>query len=62
VEYARYHDVHYLVVDSVDFYKYRPDLQFLFDESEKKYNGMEKIQEFEKNGEKVILYRILMDE
>lgn len=62
VEYARYHDVHYLVVDSIDFYTYRPDLRFLFDESEKKYNGMEKIQEFEKNGEKVILYRILMDE
>lgn len=61
VEYARYHDVHYLVVDSVDFYKYRPDLRFLFDESEKKYSGLEKVQEFEKNGEKVILYRILMD-
>lgn len=61
VEYARYHDVHYLVVDSVDFYKYRPDLQFLFDESGKKYPGIEKVQEFEKNGEKVILYRILVD-
>lgn len=58
VEYAKYHDVHYLVVDSIDFYKYRPDLQFLFDESEKKYSGIEKVQEFEKNGEKVILYRI----
>lgn len=62
VEYARYHDVHYLVVDSVDFYKYRPDLQFLFDESDKKYNGIEKVQEFEKNGERVILYRILTSE
>lgn len=62
VEYARYHDVHYLVVDSVDFYKYRPDLRFLFDESEKKYSGLDKIQEFEKNGEKVILYRILTSE
>jgi len=58
VEYAKYHDVHYLVVDSIDFYKYRPDLQFLFDESEKKYSGIEKVREFEKNGEKVILYRI----
>ncbi len=58
VEYAKYHGVHYLVVDSVDFYKYRPDLQFLFDESDKKYNGIEKVQEFEKNGEKVILYRV----
>lgn len=62
VEYARYHDVHYLVVDSIDFYKYRPDLRFLFDESEKKYSGLEKVQEFEKNGEKVILYRILTSE
>ena len=50
--------MHYLVVDSIDFYKYRPDLRFLFDESEKKYNGIEKVQEFEKNGEKVILYRV----
>lgn len=58
VEYARYHDVHYLVVDSIDFYKYRPDLRFLFDESEKKYSGLEKVQEFEKNGERVILYRV----
>lgn len=58
VEYARYHDVHYLVVDSIDFYKYRPDLRFLFDESEKKYSGLDKVQEFEKNGEKVILYRV----
>lgn len=58
VEYARYHDVHYLVVDSVDFYRYRPDLRFLFDESEKKYSGLEKVQEFEKNGERVILYRV----
>lgn len=62
VEYARYHDVHYLVVDSVDFYKYRPDLRFLFDQSEKKYNGLEKVEEFEKNGERVILYRILTSE
>lgn len=61
VEYAKYHDVHYLVVDSIDFYKYRPDLRFLFDASEKKYSGIEKVKEFEKNGEKVILYRILVD-
>lgn len=58
VTYAKHHDVHYLVVDSIDFYTYRSDLRFLFDESEKKYNGIEKIKEFEKNGEKVILYRI----
>lgn len=58
VEYAKYHDVHYLVVDSIDFYRYREDLRFLFDESEKKYSGLEKVQEFEKNGERVILYRV----
>lgn len=62
VEYARYHDVHYLIVDSVDFYRYRRDLRFLFDQSEKKYNGLEKVEEFEKNGERVILYKILTGE
>lgn len=58
VEYAKYNEINYLVVDSVDFYKYRADLQFLFDKPNEKYSGLEKIKEFEKNGEKVILYRI----
>lgn len=58
VEYAKYHDVHYLVVDSIDFYKYRPKLSFLFDKPNEKYLWIEKIKTFEKNGEKVILYRI----
>jgi len=58
LEYAKYHDVHYLVVDSIDFYKYRSDLRFLFDKPNEKYLGLDKIKEFEKNGEKVILYRI----
>lgn len=58
IEYAKYNDIDYLVVDSIDFYRYRPDLRFLFDESDKKYPWIKKIQEFEKNGEKVILYQI----
>lgn len=59
VEYARYNNVDYLVVDSLDFYEYRPDLRFLFDEKNKKYNWLKKVKEFEKNWEKVILYRIV---
>ncbi len=58
VEYARFNEINYLVVDSIDFYKYRADLRFLFDKPNEKYSGLEKIKEFEKNGEKVILYRI----
>lgn len=58
VEYAKYNDINYLVVDSIDFYKYRPWLAFLFDEPNKNYKWLLKLKEFEKNSQKVILYRI----
>lgn len=58
LEYAHYNKIDYLVVDSIDFYKYRPDLRFLLDESEIKYEGLEKVHEFEKNNQKVILYKV----
>jgi hypothetical protein len=38
VEYARYNNLDYLVVDSLDFYEYRQDLRFLFDEALNKYD------------------------
>lgn len=59
VEYAKYNNLDYLIVDSLDFYTYRPDLRFLFDESRKSYEGVEKVKEFEKNGEKVVIYRVV---
>lgn len=58
VEYAKYNEINYLVVDSIDFYKYRHDLRFLFDTPNEKYIWLENIKTFEKNNEKVILYRI----
>jgi hypothetical protein len=58
VEYAKYNEINYLVVDSVDFYKYRSELRFLFDKPNERYDWLDKIKTFEKNGEKVILYRI----
>lgn len=58
IEYAKFNEINYLVVDSIDFKKYRPDLAYLLEKSNEKYIGLNKIKEFEKNGEKVILYRI----
>jgi hypothetical protein len=43
----------------LDFAKYRSDLGFLLTDSNTKYNWIEKVKEFEKNGEKVVLYRIV---
>ncbi|MDD5769464.1 MAG: hypothetical protein PHE25_00705 [Candidatus Gracilibacteria bacterium] len=57
-EYARFNEINYLVVDSIDFKKYRPNLIFLLNNSNIKLPGFEKIKEFENAGEKVILYRI----
>lgn len=59
VAYAKYNNLDFLVVDSLDFAKYRSDLGFLLTDSNKKYNWIEKVKEFEKNGEKVVLYRIV---
>lgn len=59
VEYAKFNNIDYLIVDNLDFYKYRPELRFLFDENTEKYEWLKKVQVFEKNWEKVILYSIL---
>lgn len=58
VEYAKFNEINYLVVDSIDFKEYRSDLLFLLEKSNEKYVWLNKIKEFEKNGEKVILFRI----
>lgn len=57
-EYARFNEINYLVVDSIDFKKYRPNLIFLLNNSNIKLPWFEKIKEFENAWEKVILYRI----
>lgn len=57
VEYARYNKIDYLVVDSIDFATYRPDLIQLL-QVPKNYPGLTKFKEFEKNGEKVVIYKI----
>lgn len=57
LEYARYRDIDYLVVDSLDFYDYRPELRYLLDDSE--YEWLESIYDVSYNGERVIIYEIV---
>ncbi len=58
VEYAKFNGINYLIVDSIDFKKYRSNLIYLLDKSNEKYVWLNKIKEFIKNDEKVIVYRI----
>jgi hypothetical protein len=46
--YARHKKIDYLIVDSVDFFKYRPGLQYLLLQP-KDYNGLKLMKQFEKN-------------
>ena len=55
LEYAKYNDIHVLVVDTLDFKTYRPALDDLLDET-KDHEWLDLLQVIEKNGEKVILY------
>jgi len=56
VEYAKYNKIDLLVVDSLDFRKYRKQINILLSDKFR-YNGLKMIQEFEENGEKVMLYQ-----
>lgn len=58
ITYARHHSIDYLVVDSVDFATYRKDLDFLLSFPDERYPWLKKFKEFEKNWQKVILYKI----
>ena len=65
VSYARHKKVKYLVVDSLDFKRYRPWLDYLLNESNQfniNYKGLftwlRFIKKFEKNWQKVVLYEI----
>ncbi len=58
IEYARYNKIKYLVVDSLDFKTYRPNLVFLLlDNYENK--SLNKIVSFQENWEKLILYKFI---
>ena len=57
VTYARYNDVDYLIVDTMDFEKYRPKLLFLLDEK-KQHHWLIEEHTIAIPWEKVILYKI----
>lgn len=56
LEYAKYNKIDILVVDSLDFRKYRKQINILLSDKFR-YNGLKMIQKFEENGEKVMLYQ-----
>jgi len=57
--FARFHGVEYLIVDSIDFARYRPQLSFLLEESDKKYLWLQKLVEISEYGQRVVIYKIL---
>jgi hypothetical protein len=61
LNYAKYNKIDYLIVDSLDFAKYRPKLEFLLDEK-KEFVWLERVKVFEKEfnweKQKVIIYKI----
>lgn len=58
LEYAKYNDLDILVVDSLDFKKYRPSLIFLLDE-QFIFPGLERIKVIKRDNQKIILYKII---
>ena len=59
--YSKFNNIDYLIVDTLDFAKYRPDLEFLLDEK-KDFEWLERIKIFNKKfnweEQKVIIYKI----
>jgi len=59
--YAKYNKIDYLIVDTLDFKKYRPDLKFLLNEN-KQFRWLGKVKVFERKFweklQKVIIYKI----
>ena len=59
--YSKFNNIDYLIVDTLDFAKYRPDLEFLLDEK-KDFEWLERIKIFNKEfnweEQKVIIYKI----
>ena len=62
--YAKYNKIDYLIVDSIDFKKYRPELSFLLDDN-KDFSWLEKVKVlkkiFNKKEQKIIIYKIIWE-
>lgn len=56
VEYAKYNKIDYLIVDSLDFKEYRPELSYLLNEKIK-YKWLEFIKKIEFAWEMVLIYK-----
>lgn len=56
IKYANYNKIDYLVVDTIDFKTYRPDLWYLLD-VKTDIKWLKPIKIFNKNSEKVIIYQ-----
>ncbi len=56
IEYGKYNKIDYLIVDSLDFKTYRPDLKYLL-EIKTDLKDLKPIKFLEKNWEKVIIYQ-----
>lgn len=55
IEYAKYNNINYFIVDSLDFKKYRPALSYLLEENE--YIWLEFLKKIEFWDEKVLIYK-----
>lgn len=58
VEYAKYNEIDLLVVDTMDFAKYRPGLSFLLDET-KPHRWIIPLKVWKMGDDKVIIYKIV---
>ena len=57
IEYARFNDIDFLIVDSLDFIKYRPGLQKLL-VNQNNHTGLKHVKSFLQNDQRVIIYQI----
>ncbi len=57
IEYARFNDIDFLVVDTLDFLKYRPELQYLLANKDN-HKDLKHIRTFAQGDQRVILYQI----
>ncbi len=58
ITYAKFNEIDFLVVDTMDFEKYRPDLSFLLDET-KSHSWLQAFKVWKSGDDKVILYKIV---
>lgn len=56
LEYAKHNQIDFIVVDTIDFQKYRPQFDYLLDET-KKHKWLEYLKHFEDEENKVIIYK-----